>query len=383
VHLDRVAKAIGVDPVELRRRNLLRPGDLTATGQPVDTGVDPLDVLDRALDESRFHERRAAAEAANAGSPRIRRGVGLAAFFHGAGFTGGGEAKLASEAALRLTAEGRVEIQASSVDMGQGTSTALAQIVADALGVPLESVVAAPADTAVIPDSGPTVASRTMMVVGRLLERAAGEVRDRLRAEGALPAGHSPGQFAAAARAWVAAHGPLTARARYDPPAGWTWDERTFSGTAYAAHAWACYVADVTVDTRTGEVDVAAFTAVQEVGRVINPVTARGQVQGGVVQGLGFALSEHVVWRDGVMANARLTDYIIPTSADAPPIQVAFIEVPYAGGGSGAKGLGELPMDGTAPAVVNAVNAALGTEIARLPALPERVLEARVATGTA
>jgi CO/xanthine dehydrogenase Mo-binding subunit len=376
VHLDRVAAALGMDPVELRRRNLLRAGDLTATGQAVDAGVDPPTVLDRALAESRYDERRAAARAANARSPRVRRGVGLAAFFHGAGFTGGGEARLASEVALRLAPEGVVEIQASSVEMGQGTATALPQIVAGALGIPAEGVVAAPADTALIPDSGPTVASRSTMVVGGLLERAAREIRDRLQAEAGLPGGHTAEQFAAAARAWTAAHGPLVARARFEPPAGWTWNDATFSGTAYAAHAWACYVAEVAVDTRTGEVEVVDVTAVQEVGRVINPVMARGQVQGGVVQGLGFALSEHVVWRDGVMANARLTDYIVPTSADAPPIRVVFMEVPFAGGGSGAKGLGELPMDGTAPAVVNAVNAALGTGIARLPALPERILEA-------
>ncbi|MGH7390133.1 MAG: molybdopterin cofactor-binding domain-containing protein, partial [Candidatus Rokuibacteriota bacterium] len=136
----------------------------------------------------------------------------------------------------------------------------------------------------------------------------------------------------------------------------------------------------VAVDVRTGEVEVTDVVAVQDVGRVINPVTARGQVHGGVAQGIGFALYEDVAWRDGVMANARLSDYILPTSADTPPIRAVFLEVPYAGGPFGAKGLGELPMDGTAPAVVNAVNAALGTALARVPATPERVLEAWLRT---
>jgi CO/xanthine dehydrogenase Mo-binding subunit len=370
-HLDRVARAVGVDPVELRRRNLLRPGDVMATGQPMEPGVDPVAVLDRALEASRFTARRAACAASNAGPSPLKRGVGLATFFHGAGFTGAGESKLASEAALRLGPDGRVEILASSVEIGQGAATTHAQIVSDALGVPYEMVAPAVVDTAVVPNSGPTVASRTVMVVGGLLEQAAREMVDRLRREAGLPRPHTAADFVAAARAHARAHGPLVTRARYHAPAGWRWDERTLSGDAYAAYAWACYVAEVTVDTRTGETEVTDVVAVQDVGRAINPVTARGQVQGGVGQGIGFALYEDVAWQDGAMANARMTDYIVPTSADTPPITVVFIE-----GSSSPKGLGELPMDGTAPAVVNAVNAALGTEITQLPARPERVLQA-------
>jgi CO/xanthine dehydrogenase Mo-binding subunit len=168
----------------------------------------------------------------------------------------------------------------------------------------------------------------------------------------------------------------LTTRARYEPDARWSWDDARLAGEAYTGYAWACYVAEVAVDTRTGATVVDDFVAVQEVGRVINPVNARGQIQGGVTQGLGWALHEDVVWRDGVMANDRLRDYILPTSADVPPIHVVFMESPHPGGAFGAKGIGELPMDGTAPAIVNAINAALGTSIARVPAVPERVLEA-------
>jgi CO/xanthine dehydrogenase Mo-binding subunit len=164
--------------------------------------------------------------------------------------------------------------------------------------------------------------------------------------------------------------------ASYHPPPGRGWDEKKFTGDAYAGYGWACYVAEVSVDTRTGEVTVTDFHAVQEVGRVIHPVIARGQIEGGVAQGIGFALYEHVVWADGVMANPRLTNYIIPTSADVPEIHVVFLEVPLASGPFGAKGLGELPLDGTAPAIINAINMALGTDIAAIPALPEVVLEA-------
>jgi CO/xanthine dehydrogenase Mo-binding subunit len=376
VHVDRAARALGMDPVALRRRNLLGPGDVTATGQPVDAGVDMRAVLDRALAESGFEARRRACEAANRAATPLRRGIGLATFFHGAGFTGRGETTLDSVAGLRLEPDGRVRILASSTEIGQGALTTHAQIVAETLGVPESEVLSPAPDTVEVPDSGPTVASRTCMVVGGLLHEAARQMLAILRARAGLPEPHTSSEFAAAARRHAGAHGPLEARARYRAPAGAAWDERGFRGSAYGAYAWACQVAEVVVDTRTGEVEVTDFTSVQEVGRVINPVLARGQIEGGVAQGLGWALHEDVVWRDGGMANARLANYILPTSADTPPIRVVFLEAPYAGGPFGAKGLGELPIDGPAPAVVNALNAALGVELARVPALPEAVLAA-------
>jgi CO/xanthine dehydrogenase Mo-binding subunit len=134
------------------------------------------------------------------------------------------------------------------------------------------------------------------------------------------------------------------------------WDEKAYRGDAYASYSWACYVAAVEVDTLTGEARVLDFTAVQEVGRVINPVLAAGQIEGGVAQGVGWALLENIVWEKGGMKNATMTDYIVPTSVDTPPIRVIFLEHPHDREPHGAKGLGELPMDGPAPAVVNAVS---------------------------
>jgi CO/xanthine dehydrogenase Mo-binding subunit len=375
-HLDRVARALGLDPVELRRRNLLGPDDAMATGQPVDAGVDVVLVLDTALAQSDFTAKRVACVAANRRSRYLKRGIGLAAFMHGAGFTGSGETTLASRAGLRLRSDGTVEILASSTEIGQGASTTHPQIVSEVLGVPYDMVVTAQPDTTLVPDSGPTVASRTAMVVGGLLARAARDMLEILRARIGLPSPHSVDEFRAGACRYVSEHGPLVAMADYQPPAGRSWDDKNFVGDAYAGYAWACYIAEVAVDTRTGETEVTDFYAVQEVGRVIHPVLARGQIEGGVAQGIGLALSEHVVWSEGVMANARLTNYIIPTSADMPPIHVGFLEVPLASGPFGAKGIGELPLDGTAPAIVNAINMALGAEIAAIPALPEIVLEA-------
>jgi CO/xanthine dehydrogenase Mo-binding subunit len=376
VHLDRVARAIGLDPPELRRRNLLRPGDRTATGQTVDTGVDVGQVVDAALAESRYVEKRVACVTANRAASPLKRGVGLATFMHGAGFTGNGEIVLASRAGLEVSADGTVTILTASAEIGQGSSTTHAQIVGDTLGLPLSMIVSSVPDTAVAPDSGPTVASRTAMVVGGLLARAGRDLLVALRERAGLPPSHSVEDFRASAHRYWLEHGPLTVMVRYEPTSGQGWDDKKFTGDAYAGYGWACYVAEVVVDTRTGEVTVTDFHAVQEVGRVLHPVIARGQIEGGVAQGIGFALYEHVVWSNGVMANPRLTNYIIPTSADMPEVHVRFLEVPLASGPFGAKGLGELPLDGTAPAIINAVNMALGTQIASIPALPEAVLQA-------
>jgi CO/xanthine dehydrogenase Mo-binding subunit len=153
------------------------------------------------------------------------------------------------------------------------------------------------------------------------------------------------------------------------------WDDEKYEGDAYGAYAWAAYVAEVAVDMQTFEARVEDFVAVQEIGRVIHPVLATGQIEGGVAQAIGWALYEDVVWREGRMANAQMTNYIMPTSADLPPIRVFFEEVPYAQGPGGAKGIGELPMDGPAPAIANAIAHALGADIRRIPVTPERLAE--------
>lgn len=383
--MDGLARELGISPLELRRINMLRPGDRSVPGQLIDDTTDFDAVLDQALHESDYLARRDACAAFNAASAAagrpLRRGIGLSTFHHGAGFTGNGEVVLASEARVRADADGRVEVVASSSEMGQGNTTTLCQIVAEALGLPLERVTQARVDTHDVPDSGPTVASRTCMVVGLIVEQAARRLRAELIEKAALPvAGADEHAFAAACARYLDGHPALEVQARYEPPANVAWDETVFEGSPYASYAWACYVAEVEVDLTTCEVALTAFTAVQEVGRVVNPVIAAGQVEGGVVQGIGFALFEKVV-RDaqGAMANNRMTNYIIPTTADIPPVRVFFQEQPGGIGPSGAKGLGELPMDGPGPAILSALNAALGTRIASLPVLPEDVMAALVA----
>ncbi len=353
VHMDRIADALGMDPVRLRRLNALRPGDTTATGQTLGADCSAHEVLRTAVRRSGFTRKRAEYKG-------TRRGIGLALFYHGSGFTGSGELKLASRAALELTPTG-VRILTSSTEIGQGTRTMHAQIVADTLGVPYETVDVAGPDTSLVPDSGPTVASRTCMVVGRILQRCADELNSRLN-------GLTPQEY-------FKQHGALRIEEGYEQPDWINWDDTTYHGDAYATYAWGCDVAEVELDPVTHEVRPLRLTSVVDIGKAIHPALARGQVEGGTAQGLGWALNEDVVMRHGAMANAQLTNYIIPTTLDTPPIDVVMLEHPYEGGPFGAKGLGELPIDGPAPAVVNAVRH-LQIDIRAIPATPERIAEA-------
>ena len=352
-HMDRVADALAMDPVSFREHNALVPGNTTATGQTLTGDCSALEVLREAVRRSDFHRKRAEYQGTN-------RGIGLALFFHGAGFTGSGELRLASKARLELTATG-VRILVSSTEIGQGTRTMHAQIVADALGIPYEQVDVAQPDTQRVPDSGPTVASRTCMVVGKILQRCAEEMKERL---GLL----SPAEY-------FARSGGFAIQKEHEPPAWIQWDDTTYSGDAYATYAWGCDVAEVEIDRDTYEVRPIKLTAVQEFGRPIHPGLARGQIEGGTAQGLGFALLEKVVMRDGGMANASLTNYTIPTTLDTPEMDVVMLENPYEDGPYGAKGLGELPVDGPAPAVINAIRH-LAIDVREIPATPEIIMSA-------
>jgi CO/xanthine dehydrogenase Mo-binding subunit len=357
VHLERVAETLGMDPVRLRERNLLRPGDTTATGQRMKDDCNPLEVLRTAVRRSGFRRKRKA----YAGSGR---GIGLAMYWHGSGFTGSGELKLASRATVELTPTG-FRVLTSSTEIGQGTRTMHAQIVADTLGVPYEQVEVGVPDTSLVPDSGPTVASRTCMVVGRILQRAAKEIRATL---GDL----SPAEY-------YARHGPLSVTKQYEQPEWIQWDEINYRGDAYAAYGWGCDVAEVELDPDTWEIRPLRLTVVNEIGKAIHPALAQGQVEGGTVQGLGYALLERVVMQHGGMANAQLTNYLIPTTMDTPKLDVVLLEHPYEGGPFGAKGLGELPIDGAAPAVVNAIRH-LALDVRSIPAVPEAIREVACAS---
>jgi CO/xanthine dehydrogenase Mo-binding subunit len=358
----------------MRRRNFIHQGQTLSVGQVVHEKVQMDELLDRALTLSGYHDKRARFEEEN---PRgtIKKGIGFAAFLHGAGFTGSGEEYLASEALVTATPDGKVQVLAGSTEMGQGTNTVFAQIAAEALGLECEQIEILQPDTSLVPNSGPTVASRTTMIVGKLVESAALGIKKSLLAAGLLKSSYSATEFADACHKYTGKFGALQALVKYQHPGDLHWDDTKYQGDAYGAYAWAVYVAEVSVDTRTAEVRVEDFVAVQEVGKVINPVLAAGQIEGGVAQGIGFALYENVVWQEGRMVNGQMTNYIMPTSMDVPPIRVFFEELPYARGPAGAKGIGELPLDGTAPAIANAIAHATGADVRQIPITPEKVME--------
>jgi CO/xanthine dehydrogenase Mo-binding subunit len=213
------------------------------------------------------------------------------------------------------------------------------------------------------------------MVVGKLVQSAALGIAQTLISSNLLPEAYSSEEFRAACRKHVAAHGQFRCWSHYEAPSGIFWDDQAYRGEAYAAFAWAVYIAEVTIDLTTYGVSVDDFVALQEVGKVLHPLLARGQIIGGVAQGIGFSLYEKVVWQNGRMQNGQMTNYIMPTSNDLPLIRVFFEELGNVHGAYGAKGIGELPMDGPAPAIVNAVENALGVRFDSIPLLPEDIME--------
>jgi len=358
-HMDRIARELGTDPRDLRRKNILQPGDTFPFGQTLQADEVAAElVYERALAISRFDERREAARIANEDTRSdgavLRRGVGSALVFHGGGFTGDGETRIAAEVKVRRETDGTVTLLMSSVEMGQGAETVLPMIAAEALDMPLEKITYHQPDTGVVADSGPTVASRTTMVVGRILVQACRNLVER-EAKGAAA--------------------PCEATARYEPDPEMDWDQDRYQGYAYQGYAWGAAVVEVEVDTDTLEVRPLHCTVVVEIGKAINPVLCVGQIEGGALQGLAWGSLEEVKTAGGRYVNDRMATYIIPTCLDAPDFQVELAELPSPRGAYGAKGLGELPMNVGAPALASAVEDALGFAGDEIPLTPERLME--------
>jgi CO/xanthine dehydrogenase Mo-binding subunit len=372
MQVNRVADALGVSPLELRRRWAYREGDVTPTGQVLRESVGAHEVLEAAAEASGFERHRHLHEQVRAqrqSGARVASGIGLAMAWHGAGFTGSGEVHLASVASVELTDGGTIRVLTAATEMGQGTKTIFPQIVAEALGVAPEDVETAPQDTSIVPNSGPTVASRTAMVVGGLLIKAARRLREMVEADTGT-------SFADGYRSYASEHGSLRMDEQFSPYPGEPFDDTTYAGDAYPCFGWAACVAEVDVDLDTGEVTVKSAVSADDVGRVIHPVLCEGQVEGGTLQAVGYATIEEMKLTDGRYVNDRLATYLIPTALDAPRITAILVEKPFSGSPHGAKGVGELPMDVAAPAVVAAIHEATGVWIHELPATPERILAA-------
>jgi CO/xanthine dehydrogenase Mo-binding subunit len=385
----RVADQLAISPAELRERWLYREGGVTPTGQVLRESVGAAEVLERAVEAAEYERVREVsnqtrairwAQAAEAGrgvrSTRIHAapGIGLALAWHGAGFTGRGEVHLASVAGIELGDDGVIRVLIANTEIGQGTRTIFPMLAAEALGIDPEEVQMAPVDTSIVPDSGPTVASRTAMIVGGLVIKAAQRLRITVEAR-------SGGPFAEIYRQDARANGATRIDERFEPFPNIDFDETTYTGDAYPAFGWACAVARVDVDLDSGAVHVRSVVSADDVGRVIHPVLAEGQVEGGTLQAVGYATIEEIKLDGGRYLNDRLSTYLIPTSMDAPRITAILVEKPFSGVPHGAKGVGELPMDVVAPAIIDAIHDAVGVWITELPATPERVLAALEAHG--
>ncbi len=382
--MDRLADELGIEPAEFRRRNLLKSGDKTSTGQVLKDSVGSHQTLENALSAAgKAPEKKV--------SSSKRAGRGISTIFYGVGLGAGGEHLARTGATVQILRDGSAVFSVGTTEMGQGMRTALGQIVAEALGIPFERVQMTATDTSRVPDSGPTVASRATTMSGNALLSACKPIRETLFAVAAPLLNTTTdklkltqGQIESPSKTiplqdvideCFQRRENLAAEGWYRVE-GTTFDKSTGQGDAYVTYAWSTNVVDIEVDTETGVVEVKRIFAAHDVGRAVNVSGVEGQIEGGSVQGMGYALMEDILSEDGVIRNPQFSTYIIPTAVDTPEIKPVIVEVPFEGGPFGAKGFGEQPLMGIAPAIANAISDAVGVRINELPLTPERVFAA-------
>jgi len=381
--MDILARKLGLDQLELRRRNALRVGSVTATGQVLRESVGLVKTIDKVAQATEGWS--AWVKAAPEGK---RRGWGVACAYKNVGL--GGSLPDSAGATVDALEDGRVEVRAGAAEVGQGIVAVLAQVVAEELGLPHEKVNVLVADTALTPNGGATTASRQSFITGNAARLAAKEVKRSL----ASMVGESLGVPAdsltfqreliqtedgrsltlrEAARLAKEKGRSLSASSIYTAPRTVNLGEK---GDAHFAYGYATQAAQVEVDITTGEVKVVRVVAAHDVGRAINPLAIEGQLEGGVLMGLGFALMEDFTVREGLPQKTTLTKYHIPTVKEAPEIIPIIVEEETSEGPYGAKGVGEITSIPTCPAIINAIYDAIGVRFTSLPVTPERVLAA-------
>jgi CO/xanthine dehydrogenase Mo-binding subunit len=363
--MDLLAERLSMDPLELRGRNALGEGDDTITGHRLTSSVGFREVLHKVAEAADWKRKR---EVFSRDQGTVRRGIGLAACYYGVGLGAMGKHLNPAGANVVVAADGSVTVAVGTTEMGQGMITVLTQITADALGCPPELVRVVEPDTSRVPDSGPTVASRTTVMSGNAIRDAAAKIRGLMEpviADSGL-SWRDAVALCVRNQVGLAAHG-------WAVPPETTFDLATGQGDAYICYTWSANIVELQVDTETGETRVLRVHSGHDVGRVINPTTSEGQVEGGVVQGLGYALMEEHALREGRILNDQFSTYIIPTPLDTPEIRPILVEHPYPWGPYGAKGFGETPLIAVAPAVTAAIHHATGVRLTEIPATPERV----------
>ncbi|MEF8797858.1 MAG: xanthine dehydrogenase family protein molybdopterin-binding subunit [Candidatus Bipolaricaulota bacterium] len=391
--IDLLAERLNKRPDEIREKNILRSGDRTATNQKVDKSVGLRKTLKRARDLSSWAETRSDYGDWNKSHERVKKGIGLSTVMYGVGMGAAAPFLEKAGAYVKLEDDGSLTVAVGNTEMGQGAETVLSQITAEALGVGLDKVDITQVDTSRVPDSGPTVASRTTTMAGNAIVDAAGKLKKRIRSVASQLLSCSDVYFN---NGYVIDQSDPSNKTSLEKVAGEMWSENvdlaaegwatmgienwqpeTGQGDAYFVYSYATHVSEVKIDTLTGQTKVTKHVAVHDSGKIINPTTAAGQVEGGVAQGIGYALTEDLAEKEGCFLDPNFTNYLMPTSQDVPDdLIVDFVEADYPEGPYGAKGLGEVPLMASHAAVINAVSDAIGCRIFHYPATPERILKA-------
>ena len=349
--MNHIAAYVGEDPLMFKKRHLARQGDLTSTSGIFHYPIILPDMIEKAVELSDYENKR---KEYKAQSGRMRKGIGMGLSIHGCGFTGSAEKDfLKSVASLQKYEDGRVEILASNSDMGQGVKTTFSKIVAKALDIPLSKVVITSPDTDRVPNSGPTVASRSIMIVGKLLEDAARELKT----------------------IWEDGKAQKVVRHYKHPENLIPWCLDDFTGDPYPTYSWGVNVIEVELDTLTGESHVIGGCGVYDVGTAIDERVMKGQIEGGMLQGIGYASMEKMESVDGRIAQCSFTDYMVPTSMDIADIKTFMMDNLYENGPFGAKGAGELTLLGSGPAFVQALEQAGSCQFSAIPITPEQVIK--------
>lgn len=388
--MDKLAQKLRMDPLDIRKINGLREGDRTSTGQELDSSIGLLETVERAERISDWQAQKARIAKWNSNHRRVKKGMGVSTVMYGVGM--GAKAPFLEKAGayVKLELDGSLTVAVGNTEMGQGSETVLTQIAAAGMGIDVDMVNIVPVDTSRVPDSGPTVASRTTTMAGNAILDAIETIKERVCKFGAelLSASsveiregkvHSsdgrtdPAPLVSVAEAMWTKNENLGAEGWAKGPSV-DWNPSCGQGKAYFVYSYATHICKVEIDLWTGSTSVDDYVAVHDSGTIVNPTTAEGQVEGGIAQGIGYALTEKLSEENGRFSDPDLTDYRIPTTRDVPHcIKIDFVQKPYSGGPFGAKGLGEVPLMASHAAVINAVKKAIGCDINRYPASPETI----------
>ncbi len=397
--IDELAAKLGMDPLELRRKNALTPESTTITNQKVGPSCGLIETMEKATKAIDWQEKRNKKFPTEKPDKKyLRRGVGMASTIYGVCLGAAGKHMAKAGAYVQINQDGSVIVAVGNTDMGQGARTVLAQIAAEGLGAPYELVDLVEPDTSRVPDSGPTVASRTTVMSGNAILNACRRIRrERIEPVVKEMAGIDPASSAeevTTSDGYYHINGKKFSykevitkcwqkRINLSSEGWWTEEGTSFNpedgqGDAYIVYSFSTTAVEVEVNTLTGEVKVIKIAGAHDIGSAVNPQLAEGQIQGGALQGMGYGIMENLVVKDGIMLNPNFSGYTIPTSLDVPDEEIIpiIVEKKFSDGPYGAKGLGEPPLISVAPAIANAIYHATGVRIRHLPILPEKILAA-------